>query len=57
MVNFSSLNYHRFKGFKCAEDCKDLITLSCIMLKNGQTYFKNLWCKQHKIFKVCLAIF
>ena len=28
------------------------LTLSCIMLKNDQTYFKNL-----KIFKVCLVIF
>ena len=30
--------------------------LSCIMLKNAQTYFKNLAVLHRKIFKVCLAI-
>ena len=33
------------------------LTLSCIMLKNGQTYLKILKWEQRKIFKVCLAIF
>ena len=32
-------------------------TRSCIMLKNGQRYFKNtLRCEHWKILKVCLAI-
>ena len=35
------------------------LTLYCIMLENGQTYFKNfaVRCEHRKIFKVCLAIF
>ena len=35
-------------------ETNDLI-LSSLMLKNGQTYFKN--CCNRQIFKVCLSIF
>ena len=36
---------------------KRILTLYCIMLKNGQTYFKNLAVFTPQDFKVCLAIF
>ena len=33
------------------------LTLSFIMLKNGQMFFINLLCSHRKNFKVCLSIF
>ena len=40
-----------------AQKSSDVLTLYFIMLKNGQTYFKNLRCEHRKIFKVCLVFF
>ena len=47
-------NYNYSKQFNIFN--QDL-TLSCKMMKNGQTFFKILWCEHRKIFKVCLAFF
>ena len=34
-----------------------ILTLSLVMLKNGQTCLKDLAVSERKIFKVCLAVF
>ena len=44
-LELKGLNLHYF-----------FLTLLCIIVKNGQTYFKNLPVEYRKIFEVCLYI-
>ena len=52
-----SQNLCVFRGYRKRPVSWNGFTLSCIMLTNGQTYFKILLYSYHKIFKVSLTIF